>query len=57
MVLLRRRTGPVVGIRGNEEPDPHAATGSRCDPQDGRAVGDVRVDDVERFPRVVEQTF
>ena len=53
--LLRRRARPVVRVRGDEEPDPHAAPRRVRHPSDHRAVGDVRVHDVERPGRAVHQ--
>ena len=53
--LLRRRAGPVVRVRRDEEADVDAAAGRAFDAPDHPAVRDVRVDDVERLPGAVEQ--
>src|SRR4051812_40468579 len=55
MELLRGRTGPVVRVPGNEEPHAHAAACRTLDSPDHAAVGDVRVDHVQRVVRPVEQ--
>ena len=55
VVLLRRRACPVVRVRGNEEADTDAAPRRLFDAPDHRAVGHVRVDDVESRGRAVEQ--
>ncbi len=52
---LGGRAGAVVGARGHEEADAHAAVCSADDAPDHRLVGDVRVDHVERLARTVEQ--
>jgi hypothetical protein len=53
--LLRGRAGPVVRVRGDEEADANASAGSLLDPSDHPAVGDVRVDDIQRLGRPFEQ--
>ena len=54
MELLGARAGPVVRVRGDEEADANAATGGVFDAPDHSAVGDVRIDDVERLGCVLE---
>jgi hypothetical protein len=53
--LLRRRAGPVVGVRGDEEAHARAAPCRLLDPPDHPAVGDIWIDDVEGLRRLVEQ--
>ena len=52
--LLRPGARPVVRIRRDEEAHTDAAPRRALDSPDHAAVGHVRVDDVERFGRVVE---
>ncbi len=54
--VLSARAGPVVRVRGDEEADANAATGSVFDAPDHPAVGDVRVDDVQRLGCALEQS-
>ena len=51
---LSARAGPVVRVRGDEEADANAATGSIFDTPDHSAVGDVRVVDVQRLGCALE---
>ena len=53
--VLRRRARPVVRLGRDEEADAHPARRSALDPADHAAVGHVRVDDVERLDRAVEE--
>ena len=53
--LLRSSAGPVVRIRRDEEPNPNAAPCGILDPSDHSAIGDVRVDDIQRLGGGLEQ--
>ena len=53
--LLGRTAGPVVRVRRHEHAHARAATCRLLDPPDHAAVGDVRIHDVERVLRSVDE--